>query len=364
MHTSETTSIFAEWNRYRLYCDTTQAGGFHWAVTINGTEKSGNVSWEAGATLQSILEQMTPNAVSTYLVFSITSGEEFIRVRKGGYSYSIFTLTNNTGATLEDLSFYTRFSGKQLAETHRDWQTQDMNTLFPGKGFLKANSKQYARNGLNLSYRCGCNLARFKAYYEVSGSGHGGVDTYLAESAVSGRMSRIGFESLNGDGTSEHQQLYDKYNGSWDAYMEASMIKLDDTHTDGIEYQSYDNGDVQTTLLDAVTTMDFDGQYIHAYPAAHSATTVTDEDLGRCNMSTNHELGVFMSDETMSKINTAFGQISGATTLSNTRDYWSGSPYAGDYIWFCSGTSGCLINAGKYNGDRVRRLANTNELDS
>ena len=46
------------------------------------------------------------------------------------------------------------------------------------------------------------------------------------------------------------------------------------------------------------------------------------------------------------------------------KDYWSGSPYNGYYIWLYYGTSGCLYNLGKCYGCRVRRLANTNELDS
>ena len=345
--------IWAEWNRYKLECITSSAGGFHWAVTINGTAKSGDVSWAAGDTLDSIVTQLNTGAVPTYLIFSHESGENFIRIRKGGYNNSTFTITDNTGANLIDLSKYTQINGVQQAETHRDWQSQDVVTLFPNSGFLPANTVQYAKNGYNLSYWCGGNLTRYKQYNNASGT-----STFRPENEIGSRMTQACFNSLNGDGVASHQQLYDKYQGSWDAYMEASMVQINDSHTNGIEYQSYNDGDVQTAFLDSVTTMDFDGNYIKAYPsaaAARSFAVITD--IGSpFNLPTQHELAVFMEDEKLAKINAAFDLLKVKFEINTGSNpitvnplsyasgvyYWSVARYSSNDAWLYDGDGGTL----------------------
>ena len=357
MHKDATSGMWAEFNRYKLECDTTASGGFTWAVTINGTAKGGTVTWGAGDTLDSIVTQMnTQGAVSTYLVFAHNSGENFIRITKGGYSYSVFAITSVTGATLTDLSKYTKVAGTLQTETHRDWQAQDTAALFPASGFLPANAVQYARNGYNLSWMCGGNLARYKAYYGSNGS-----STYIAESTVGARMTAAAFAALNNSGVAEQQALYDKYSGSWDAYMEASMVAIDDEHTNGIEYQSYADGDKQSQFLASVTTMDFDGTYIPAYPAAYNAAQKTDTRgaITKWNLPTEHELAVHMEDAAFAKINTAMAAISG-TALSNTAYYWSVARYYSYYAWLYNGYYGRLDYGSLANGFTVRPLAYLN----
>ena len=358
IHKDAISGMWAEWNRYRLQCTTSAAGGFTWAVTINGTAKGGTVSWSAGATLDSIVSQMnTQGAVSTYLVFSHESNESFIRIRKGGYSNSTFTITNATGATLTDLSLNTKINGVAQAQSHRDWQAQDTAALFPNSGFTPANTAQYAKNGFNLSYWCGGNLARYKAYTEASGSA-----TYIAESTVGARMKPSAFAALNGSGVAEQQALYDKYNGSWDAYMEASMVAIDDEHTNGVEYKSYNDGDKQSQFLASVTTEDFDGSYIHAYPCAWAAAQKTDtRNVLVFNMPTEHELAVFMEDAKMAKINTALAVISGtALSAASGSYYWSVARFDSGSSWFYNGDGGILRNGYLYNGLSSRALAYLN----
>lgn len=334
--------IWAEFNRYKLIPDLTQAGGFHWRITINGTAKQGDVSWAAGDTLASIVSQMTPQGVATYLTFTAATG--YIQVRTGGYTHSVFTLTNDTNVELRDLSKKCKIGGSGgtvIAENHRTWQAQSVRTLFPDSGYLAANTKQYAVSGLNLSYRCGGNLTRFEYYYQVSGSGHGGVDSYLAESAVSGRMSRVGFASCE-TGTAAAQELFNKYHGSWDEYMEASMIKLYDTHTDGIEYQSRDNGESQSKFLASVFTLDWDETtWIPAYPKAYQASQIEFAQIGTGNLPTNHEIGKFMEDERMARINVAINNI-GGTRITNSSYYWSVAECSANRAWCYNGVSGCV----------------------
>jgi hypothetical protein len=350
---------WATQNRYKLEIDTTTGGSLNFAITINGSAKSGTVTWNASDTLSDIAGRFT----GTGDYFSVTkkNGEDFIRIVTAGYSNSIFTLSNVTGeVTLTDLSFYCRVNGIQQAETHRTWQVQDVNTMFPGLGFLPANTRQYANNGMNLSYRCIANISRAKTYYGTSGSGHGGVDTYLEESAVSARMSQIGFESCNNSGNTAAQALYDKYNGDYDAYLEASRVKINDTNSNGIESQSYDNGDTQTSILVSITTMDFDGTYIAAFPAAYEARSITDADLGGGNMPTNHEISVFMDDDMLYNINLGIYALGGGTALSITAYYWSVAQYIGNLSWFYYGNDGCLSTDGKYYSFQGRSLVYCN----
>ena len=338
--------MWAEFNRYKITVDTTASGGFSWAVTINGTAKSGTVAWEANATIDSIVAQMQEGAVATYLVFSHTEGENFIRVRKGGYSNSAFTISNATGATLVDLSLSTKVNGVAAVESHRDWQSQSVSTLFPG--FLAANTVLYAKNGYNLSYRCGGNLKQYKAFWRSNGSA-----TWVAESEV-GRMSEAAFNGC-ADGTiggADGIALYNKYNGSWNAYMAAGMISLDDIHRGGVEYRSYDNGVEQNAILASITTEDFDGSFIPAYPAAYYASQVTVAGAPGA-LPTVHEIGVFMEDAKFAKINKALAAI-GGSQLSITGYYWAVAEYGSNISWFYYGNRGCINYISKYNALTVR----------
>ena len=341
-------SVWAERNFYKIECDLTANGGFTWAVTINDSAKGNTVAWEAGATLDSIVAQMTPQAVNYYLDITHEAGEDFIRVAKGGYSNSTFTISGDTGVTLTDLSRFVKINGVAAAESHRDWQSQSVATLFPSSGFLAANSVQYARNGYNLSYYCGGNLARYKTYYRANGSA-----TWVAENAV-GRMKEAAFNSC-ADGTiggADGIALYNKYNGSWDAYMAAGMVHLDDTHRDGVEFKSYDNGVAQSGFLASVTTLDFDGSYIPAYPAAAMAAQVSFDGGAGC-LPTEHELGVFMEDARLARINAALAAV-GGSAISITGYYWGVAGYYGDTAWFYHGYFGVLRDGGKYNTFSVR----------
>lgn len=348
MHKTATGSQWALNNYYKVYCDTTAAGGFTITVGNWNTSTSATVSWSAGATLDSIVAQMTNGS---YCWFSHESGEDFIRVSAytSNSSYTC-TLTNNIGGTVEDLSIYCRVNGVVQSEVHRVWQGTDVSSLFPSFGFLPVNSAQYAKNGYNMSWMCCANLARCKTYY-----GTNGASSYVAESSVAARMTAAAFAALNNSGVAEQQALYDKYDGSWDAYMDASMIQIDDTHTGGIEYQSYDNGE-QSKLLASVETKDFTGNWVPAYPAAYNAAQLVDANIGACNLPTNHEIAVFMEDSKFAKINTAISYI-GGNALSNTGYYWSVAQYYSYSAWLYSGYSGTLDDTGKYYTISVRALA-------
>ena len=142
------------------------------------------------------------------------------------------------------------------------------------------------------------------------------------------------------------------------------MVKIDDTNANGIEYQSYDNGDTQTAALASVTTMDFDGSYIPAFPCATNCQNFTDNDVanGKFNMNTEHELAVFMRDAKMADINAAFDVLIAAgmtaTKLSvSSYYYWGVARYNSNCAWLYGADGGRLYGYGLYNGLTARPLA-------
>ena len=344
---SAESAMWAASNRYHLECDLTANGGFSWAITLNGTATSGTVRWDNGDTLQSVLDQLTPQA-SAQISFALDDDGKYIKITCNSYSNSTLTLSENTGATLVDLSAYCKIGGVNQAQVHRTWQGQSVAALFPESGFLPANATQYARSGINLSYRCGGNLERFKAYYRTNGSAE-----YISEDTLSSRMSEAGFAALNGSGNVAAQALYDKYNGSWDAYMEASMIQINDRKRDGVEFRSYDNGGLQNGFLASVMTLDFDMEtWIPAYPAAYNASQTSIDGNPGCLM-TNHQIGLVMDDQRYQKIRTALSAI-GGTPIANNQYYWLVSEYAAGSAWLFNGTSGCVNYYPKYLVTGVR----------
>lgn len=323
-------------NRYKLECDLTANGGFHWAITINGRAKSGDVAWEAGATLDSIVTQI--NAVQASMA-SHVSGEDFIRITVSSYSNSTLTLSDNTGGTLTDLSLYVKINGVAQVETHRTFMAQSVAILFPDLGYLAANSTQYGKNGLNMNCLAGGNLAQYKSYYRTLFS----ANVWKAETA--GRMNEATFNQC-ADGTiggADGIALYNKYNGSWDAYMEAGMIQIDDAHTAGVEYENYDNGSDQNAKLCSVTTMTFDGSYVPAYPAAAAAAAIADADLGgEAHLPNNHEIALMTEAETYAAIRRGLIYSAGSTLLSTSTNYWLFTEYSDNTAWLYSGPTGSL----------------------
>lgn len=341
MHTQRSTSqVWCEFNRYKLECDTREEGGFHWEITINGTVKSGDVLWKANDTLYTIVTQLNRGAVSNYLVFSQENNENFIRIRTGGTTDSTFTLTKERGAVLTDLSLYVKVDGVLQVEKHRTWQCTNVNVLFPDSGFITPGTALYARNGYNTAYRSIANAEIAKAYYAENGTG-----TYIAETTV-GKMSPTAFANLNNSGVAEQQALYDKYDGSWDAYIEAGIVNIDDTHTLGMEYRSYDNGNTQNAFLASVSIMDFDGNYIPLYPLASWAASLTDTKLGAFHLPTIHEIAIFESDDVAQKLNKAMTTIGkNFTPLQHT---CSVAKYGAPTYWLYDPNYGTLGGSGVY----------------
>lgn len=348
----QTSAKWAEDNWYKLECDLTANGGFKWAITVNGTAKSGTVAWTAGDTLDDVRTQLQTGAWADRLIFTHNADENFIRITVNNGSNSTFTLSNNTGATLTDLSTFCKIGGVDQASAHHQWQGVAVKTMFGKYVGATPSATLYGQNRLNMSYRAGGNLAKYKQYYRTNGSA-----TYVAE--ASGRMSEQGFANLDGSSVVGAQDLYDKYNGSWDAYMEAGMVWMDATYRSSMEFKSYDDGKACNDFLASVTTMNFEGEYVPAFPAAALAAQTAIAGEAGC-LPTLHEMAMFMRDERMARINTALSAISGSVKLSNSQSNWSLAEYDAANAWFYNGTYGYIGSYAKFLSGGVRPVLASN----
>lgn len=349
-------TIWVTWNRYQIVPDLTANGGFTATITINGTAKANTVSWNAGDTLASVIDQWT-EIVATYLPKPVAGTlysdgtTPCINVTTGGYTNSTLTLSNATGATLYDLSEVCAINGVLQTASHRTWQAQSVAAMFPSLGFNAATTTCYSNAGYNKQYRCIVNKEKGLSYWRTSGNA-----AYKTEAGIE-IMKEAAFDACNGSGVAEQQALYDKYDGSYEAYIEGQMVSLNDSHKTSVEYLSYDNGNEQTQLIAGIETIDFDGQEIPAYPAAANAASKNDSDFGISYLPSCHDIALFMNDSRFSLINRGFTILGGATKLQLDRYYWAVAEYSASSAWVYYGTNGTLNNYNKYNFNRVRFLA-------
>ena len=346
LHPTAPSAMWGQSGFYKIIPTLTAAGSFHWAVTINGTAYSGDVSWAANATIASIVSQI--NAVASIA----TAKDGFVGITINTYNNSTFTLSSVNGATIEDLSAQCWVNGVKVSEVHRGWQNVEVNSLQLGiSGWNGASSVLYSRAGYNNANRCGGNFARWKAWASASGNAN-----YVAESAVD-IMRQTAFAAC-ATGSAAAQAVYNKYDGDYDAYLMAHMVQIDDIHPDGMEYRGYDIALKQTALLASVMTLDLDGNQVPAFPAAYAAytaTVATDDAIsaGHWQLPNISDIGRFMDDETLALINTAMAKI-GGVNLSITSYYWSVQESNANAAWCYNGSSGRVYYRDKHYSLTVR----------
>lgn len=346
MHKNAASRMWGQSGFYKL--TPSASGSFHWDVTINGTAKSGDVTWTSDA-VATIVSQI--NAVQSGL--AVNKGT-YVGIAVNTYSASTFTISSDSGVEYEDLSKQCWVDGVKQTEVHRGWQNTAVGSLSLGlTSFIAANTVQYSKAGCNNSYRCGANFAKWKSWASANGNA-----SYVAESAVD-IMKQTAFEAC-ATGTADAQAVYAKYNGDYDAYLRAHMINVEDVHAGGVEYIGYGRGLEQTKLLASVMTLDLDGNRVPAFPAAYYANTayVSGDDAmaaGKWQMPNNTDLGMFMEDTTYALVRSALSKI-GGTALANSDYIWSVSECYSNGAWFYYGNLGGVSYIGKSNSYSVRPL--------
>jgi hypothetical protein len=334
---------------YYTITPTANSGSLTFSVSRSGKAFNKEVSWSGG----NINEALTSLAAAMNAVQSTDSTTAFnaatadtingyVKIQITGYITSTMTVSS-TSATFTDLSQDTKFNGVSMPASSRSFQSQTLQAIFGSHTdayggtsyyFPPTTTVQYSKGGVNTSYVTGGNLAKFIAYYGTNGSA-----TYVTESSGTSVMNRAGFASCE-TGTAEAQALYNKYGGSYEAYMDSKMYDFKNLSLGSINNISRDNGSYMTELLANCQTMGFSG-YESAYPAFAAAYNTEDTQWGHFHLPTNHEMAMFMEDSKMAKINQALSKI-GGTSISNTAYYWSSGEYMIINAWFYYGNSGGL----------------------
>ena len=342
--------LWAQSHLYTITPTLTANGGFKFTCSINGSSKSGTISWSANDTLASVISQIN-TAAGTTIAATITGVSGVIGITINSYTNANFAITEATGAVLDVLSKYVTIDGVAQTETARSFQTTFVNTLFPSLGYAGATTESRMKNGGNGGYRAGANLAKYMSYWQTNG-----VSTYAAETG-SDIINKATFESF-ATATGDSKALYDKYNGSWAAYMANRMADSENMSPTAVSMMYYDNGDEMTAKLASVMTKGLDGSWIPAYPAAYYAHNYSVADVpvaaaGKWHLNTTRDITEFMEDTAYAAINKSANATSG-TALSNSAYYWSVSEYNHSIAWYYNGSIGTLRSNYKYNSYQVR----------
>ena len=337
--------ILAAWNggywavptEYKLTLHLDAAGGFDWTTSIHNATKSGNVSWEAGADLASVIAQI--NAVQNCAT-SILDGTA-VRIRISTYTGGHFTVSNAIGVEVLDCTESARIDpdGTPRGE-HTNWQTVAVKTLFPALDYMAASSVQYAKNGLNLSYRCGCKLGMFKSWTNSSGKSE-----FAAESTHD-PMKQSVFEALEGSEVEAEKALYEKYHGSWDEYMRARMY--DENVFRGINALFHKAPQYTAELARCVFT-DAEGNTMPIYKAAslchnygiETEGVVTGFEPGNWVLPTTDGLFAYLQDERMTALNVLFNKFRTKNLIADSYA-WSVYEYHGPNAWCSNSDRGWL----------------------
>lgn len=348
-------------SEYYTITPTANSGNLTFTVSRSGKNFNKEVSWSGGninEALASLAAAM--NAVQSTddtTAFNAATADTtngYVKIQITGYSTSTMTVTS-TSATFTDLSQDTKFNGVSMPASSRRFQSQTLQTIFRSHTdayggtsyyFPPATTVQYSKGGVNTNYVTGGNLSRFMAYYGTNGSA-----TYVAETTAISVMNRTGFASCE-TGTAEAQALYNKYGGSYEAYMDSKMYGFKNLSLGSLNNLSRNNGSYMTELLATCQTMGFSG-YESAYPAFAAAYNTEDSQWGHFHLPTNHEVAMFMEDSKMAKINQALSKI-GGTSISNTGCYWSSGEYTSYIAWFYYGDTGSLTIDLKSSTSSVR----------
>ena len=276
------TGMWANYCFYRIEgLDLSRAGSFDYAFDTNiatGKSATGTVSWEAGATLASVVSSWDKPHLYGNIV--VTTDGLAIGVSVGGYKGALtLTISNLTGgaesAVLVDLSKnYTIDGVETITEEHHPWQIKSLKDIFSeDKITIGMTANAYTVSGVNRRNRCGMRFSKFKAYSATNGS-----DTFVDDTS-SGNIfpmkSSVFAQCIDGTvGGDAGIALYKKHNGSYDSYIRAAMVDIDNRRNGVLKYCLGDNGKM-ATFLASVMTKDYNLNDAPVFPIHYNASYIT-----------------------------------------------------------------------------------------
>ena len=223
------------------------------------------------------------------------------------------------------------------------WQYVATSTIIPGRTPAK---NVLRRNGLS-TYLGGSHFAKFVDYFGTNGKAEYAPETSTVP------MNRATFNALAESLVEEEKALYDKYNGSYEEYMEGAMA-LCETARD-IMGVSYDDAAYQTALLAQVMTKDYDNNIIPAFPAAYyahiygvNAAVPTGFETGKWGLPTTYQMVklielVALNANNKTDFNRAIDKFNAAGNFYGSGYYfWTCAEASAGYSFIYSGYDGFL----------------------
>ena len=330
------------------------AGSFTFKTYYSWASHPDNVvSWDAGATLASIVATINGLGLSaSYFKAAVLADGTgigiWVNYPTTDNVSSIFSIT--AGGEGINVEYMNKYNGQDVV-----WQYVATSTIIPGRTPAK---NVLRRNGLS-TYWGGSHFAKFVDYFGTNGKAE-----YAPETSAS-PMNRATFNALAESLVEEEKALYDKYNGSYEEYMEGAMA-LCETARD-IMSVSYDDAAYQSSLLGQVMTKDYDNNVIPAFPAAYyahiygvNAAVPTGFETGKWGLPTTYQMVklielVGLNANNKTDFNRAIDKFNAAGNFYGSGYYfWTCAECSAYHSFYYDGTYGCLSINNKNNTCSVR----------
>lgn len=336
--------------------DFSQAGSFDYTFDANiatGKSATGTVSWEAGATLASVVASW--NKPMSYGNIVATTDGLAIGVSVGGYSGALsLAISNLTGgaadAELIDLSKnYTIDGVTTETEVHHPWQNKSLKDIFgEDKITIPSTTTAYTVSGVSRPSRCGMRFSKFKAYSTTNGS-----DTFVDDTTTGSVLPMkpaVFAQCIDGTiGGAAGIALYKKHNGNYDSYIRAAMVDVDSRRNGVIKYCLGDNGKM-ATFLASVMIKDYNLADVPAFPIHYNAAHIA-VDAGIAEkpyLWSVDEGAVIMAENFIDDYNRTLAKR-GKTQIAETAYFWFASESTASILRIYYGAEGAMNSGNRIN---------------
>lgn len=407
----DSTYSAAEYSFYRIDVDNSKTGGYHYKITNSNATVEGDVSWAAGATVESIKNQMT---TGTYIGYAVTTNNpvalsvrsttgEAVGVHTGGYGNNVVTLSNiiDGSALLTDMSKYaviseTLRSGDDydssltvMNDSFKNWRGVSARTILGSTAVpAAAISSAYSNTGQNYSYRNGINFAGWKAWATASGVAECVTDGVngTANNSTGKIMRKAYFDRMMDTTDANYSAAMHEYYYNllysleqpyiylrneyrrrysyvpqtlYDVYLMSHM--LDVGNSSGCVNSFRNLGKVVTESKGTVFTVTYNWKYSPAYIPEYNALRYGDGNnvVFRPGFYYHPEpvdLGVFLRDSVMARCNEAWSKVpvslhGNRTSLGNSTSLGCVGEYSAYKRWYFSGNYRCITHTYRYSSN-------------
>ena len=371
LYKSQTSGAWGAQTEFKISgIDLTAAGSFDFLSTgYQAKATATTISWEAGATLDSVKAQFATGNGATLGNASYSSvaidGSDLIFMI-GGTGTNNITLSNladgGANVVLTDYSKYCKVNGVELTgndnEVHRSFQGSTVATCFPSLAgdLLPVTSACYTMTKANRSWFTGLAFQIWKAYCAANGS-----TSFVSDITgnTSAPMKEATFNACATSQVTAEKECYDRNGGSWDNYLRNMCADIESLK--GTVGDAYKNFGKQGKLLASIFYKNHNNEWKPCYPTAYNVSLLgvtvagytTGFEPGNLYLSDSYEIASFMNDDIRLVLNGYISALGGGSTLGGS-NLWGASEYSSGNAWIFIATRGALGNGNKVNGNSCR----------